>query len=64
MPWLGLTDGMKEGHLVNKITISNVRGTRRWGRPQIGWMNTGKRALDAIKMSGKHIRVIMCNRNE
>ncbi len=44
--WFGLRDWEK-GTWVKRITGSDIRGTRPRGRPQIGWMDRVKRALDA-----------------
>ncbi len=41
-----------EEHLV-KVTRSDVRGTGRRGGPQIGWIYSVKRALDARGMSAE-----------
>ena len=50
MRWFGHVDRMEDEHLV-KITRSDVRGTRPRGRPQIGWMDSVRRASDARGMS-------------
>ncbi len=41
---------LDEGTWVKRITRSDVRGTRPRGRPQIGWMDSVKRALDAMSV--------------
>ncbi len=55
---------MEEGHLVKKITRSDVRGVRPRGRPRMGWMDSVKRALGARGMSVEQGRVLVHDRNE
>ncbi len=47
--WFGQVDWTK-GTWVKRITRPDVRGTRPRGTPQIGWMDSVKRALDARGM--------------
>ncbi len=47
--WFGHIDWIKDTW-VKRITRSDVRGTRSRGRPQIGWMDSVKRALDAMSL--------------
>ncbi len=47
--WFGHIDWTK-GTWVKRITRSDVRGTKPRGRPQIGWMDSVKRALGAISV--------------
>ncbi len=37
-----------KGTWMKRITRSDVRGARPRGRPQIGWMDSVKQALDAM----------------
>ncbi len=50
--------------LVKKINGSDVRGVRPRGRPQMGWLNSVKRALGARGMSVEQGRVVVRDRNE
>ncbi len=45
--WFGPIDWTK-GTWVKRITRPDDRGTRPRGRPQIGWMDSVKPALDAM----------------
>ncbi len=47
--WFGLIDWTK-GTWMKRITRSDVRVTRPRGRPQIGWMDSAKRALDSMSV--------------
>ncbi len=49
--WYGHVEKMEEERLVKKITRSDVRGVRSRGRHQLGWLDSGKRALGARGMS-------------
>ncbi len=54
---------MEEWCLVKNATGSDVRGTRPMGRPQVGWMGSVKRVLDARGMSVEQRRVIVYDRS-
>ncbi len=47
--WFGHID-LTKGTLVKRITRSDVTGDSTSGSPQIGWMNSVKRALDAVSV--------------
>ncbi len=47
--WFGHKDWTKSTW-VKRITRSDVRGTRSRGTPQIRWMDSVKRALDAMSV--------------
>ncbi len=55
---------MEEQRLVKKTTRSDVRGVRPRGRPQMGWMDSVKRALGAKGMSEEQGRMLVCDRKE
>ncbi len=44
LQWFGYMEKLEEEHLVRKITISEVRGVRPRGRPQMEWVDSVKRA--------------------
>ncbi len=50
LQWLGHRDWMKGATWVKRITRSDVRGARPRGRPQIGWMDSVKQALDVMSV--------------
>ncbi len=47
---LGTYTGRRVGTWVERITRSDVRGTRPRGRPHIGRMDSVKRALDSMSV--------------
>ncbi len=55
---------MEEERLVKKVTRSDVRGVRPRGRPQMGWLDSVKRALGTRGMSMEQGRVLVRDRNE
>ncbi len=64
LQWFGHVERMEEERLVKKITRSDVRGVRARGRPQMGWMDSVKRALGARGMSVEQGRMLVRDRNE
>ena len=57
--WFGHVERMEEEHLVKKIVRSDATGVRPRGRPQMGWIDGVKRALDARGMTVEQRRMIV-----
>ncbi len=62
--WFGHVERMEEERLVKRVIRSNVRDVRPRGRPQMGWLDSVKRALGARGISVEQGRVLVRDRNE
>lgn len=62
MQWFGHIE-ITEEHLVKMITRTDVRGISPGERPQKGWINCVKQALNAKEMLVEQRRVIVHDRS-
>ena len=49
--WFGHVESIDDNWFMKKINTSDVRGLRLRGKPQMEWMDSMKRVLDARWMS-------------
>ena len=62
--WFEHMKRIENDRLVERITGSDVRGVKLRGRPQMGWMDDVKRALNERPMFMKQGRMIVHDRGE